>query len=165
MESHHEETQLREIPDIEILHELLSRLNEVEQFKPVTRTENITVEDVAEALHLDPDHVAQELEAILTEHREARISGLLLELEEPLYRVERTGHTPHDPLGNPLFKLRSVQILAERNRERPALPRRKLQETTSDRLGHHVGRFMVLLMAVLFSALGIKVLLVMILQR
>lgn len=165
MESQHEEPQLREIPDLDILHELLARLNEVEHFQPVSRTENITVEDIAEALHLDPDHVARQLETILTEHREARISGVLRELEEPLYRVERTGHAPPDPLGNPLFKLRSVQILAERNREKPVLPRRILQESKSDRLGHNVGRLMVLLTAILFFALGIKVLLVMILQR
>ena len=165
MESRNEESVLREIPDLDTLHELLARLNEAEHFQPVSRSENITVEDVAEALHLDPDHVANELEMILTEHREARITGVLRELEEPLYRVERTGHTAPDPLGNPLFKLRSVQILAERNRDKSVLPRRKVQETNSDKLGQHVGRFMVLLIAVLFAVLGIKLLIVMVLQR
>ena len=165
MERHNMENQPFEIPDLDTLHELLARLNEVEHFQPVSRTENITVEDVAEALHLDPEHVANELELILTEHREARITGVLRELEEPLYRVERTGHTAPDPLGNPLFKLRSVQILAERNRDKAVLPRRKVQETGSDKLGQHVGRFMLLLMAVLFAALGIKLLIVMVLQR
>ena len=156
MRNQNEENQLREIPDFDTLHELLSRLNEVEQFNPVTRTENVTVEDIAEALNLDPEHVARELELILTKHREARYSAVLRELEEPLYRVERTGHTPPDPLGNPLYKLRSVQILAERNREKPIFPRRKIEETKSDKVSASVGSVMIILVAVLMVILAIK---------
>ncbi len=115
MENLHEDNVLREVPDPETLQELLSRLNEVEHYTPVSRTDRITVEDIAETLNLNPDHVPRELGAILEDHREARLAGLIRELEEPLYRVLRTGHQVHDPLSNPLFKLRSVQMLTVKN--------------------------------------------------
>jgi hypothetical protein len=156
MGNQHEDNLLREVPDISTLHELLARLNEVETFEPVSRTDKITVEDIAEALNLNVEHVARELETILEEHRDARLAGAIRELEEPLYRVERSGHTVPDPLGNPLYKLRSVQILTDKNREKPALPRRVVEESSSDKMGHLVGRFMVILMFVLMAILGIK---------
>lgn len=109
----------------------------------------MTVEDVAEALHLDSEYVARELEALYEEHKEARLAGVIRELEEPLYRVERTGHTPPDPLGNPLFKLRSVQILAERSKARPVLPRRKETVHSSERLGQIVSHATLILLLVL----------------
>jgi hypothetical protein len=165
MENHHEESVLREIPDLDTLHELLARLNEVETYEPVSRTDKITVEDIAEALHLDPDYVAQELEDILAEHRSARLSEALRELEEPLYRVERTGHTPHDPLGNPLYKLRSVQLLAERSKVQPSLPRRQFQETKSDKFGQLIGRLMIIVMIILFAAITIKAVITMSMQK
>ncbi len=165
MENHHEENVLREVPDLETLQELLCRLNEVEHFKPGSRSEKITVEDIAEALNLDADHVARELEAILEDHREARLAGVIRELDEPLYRVERTGHQVHDPLGNPLYKLRSVQILTEKNRVKAELPRRELKETDSDRLGHWIGKFMIILMFSLMAILVIKALVVVAIQK
>lgn len=165
MESHQSENRLTEIPDSDTLHELLARLNELDSFKPVSRTENITVEDVAEALHLDPDYVTSELEAIFEEHRNARLAGVLRELEEPLYRVERTGHAVHDPLGNPLYKLRSVQILAERNREKAILPRRKLEDPKSEQLSNLVGKFMIYLMAGLMVVLAGKTIIMMLLAK
>ena len=100
MRNHHEENLLREIPDLETLHELLTRLNDVQNVEPALRTEQITVEDIAEALNLDADYVATELDTILEEHRSARLAGVLREMEEPLFRVERTGHSVPDPLGN-----------------------------------------------------------------
>jgi DNA-binding transcriptional ArsR family regulator len=165
MEHHHEENVLREVPDLDTLQELLSRLNEVEHYKPVSRSEKITVEDIAEALNLDANHVARELEAILEEHRDARLAGVIRELEEPLYRVERAGHQVHDPLGNPLFKLRSVKLLTDKNREKSALPRRELKETDSDRLGHWIGKFMIILMFSLMAILVIKALVVIAIQK
>ena len=143
MESQHEEINLREIPDLDTLHELLARLNEVEHFRPVTRTEHITVEDVAEALGLDADFVERELAVILEEHRNARLAGALRELEEPLYRVERTGHAAHDPLENPIMKLRSVQILAERNQAKPVFPRRALEESKADKVSGQIGKVLI----------------------
>ena len=120
--------QDREITDSTILHELLARLNDPDDERILSRPEVITVEDVAEALHLDPDFVAEELQAIYEEHRLARLSGVIRELEEPLYRVERPGHSILDQTDNPLYKLRSVQILSERNRGQDVLPRRKKKE-------------------------------------
>jgi hypothetical protein len=151
MESQNEENVLREIPDLSTLHELLARLNETQEFNPITRTEQITVEDIAETLDLDPEYVAQQLEDILEEHRQARISGVLRELEEPLYRVERTGHTPPDPLGNPLFKLRSVQLLVERSKLRPVLPRRKTEEASTDQIGSIVAKIMMIIVFTLIA--------------
>lgn len=165
MENHHEENVLREVPDLETLQELLSRLNEVEHYTPVSRTDKITVEDIAEALNLNPEHVARELEAILEDHRDARLAGVIRELEEPLYRVERAGHQVHDPLGNPLYKLRSVQMLTEKNRAKTELPRRELEETDSDRLGHWIGKFMIILMFALMAILVIKALVVIAMQK
>lgn len=165
MENHHEENQLREVPDLDTLHELLTRLNSFEAFEPVSRTEKITVEDIAEALHLDPDDVALQLETILDEHREARIAGALREMEEPLFRVERPGHFQAGPLDNPLHKLRSVQILMSRNQDRKSVPRRSIQETKPDHLGHLFGRFMIILMFVLFAILGAKIVIAMIMQK
>lgn len=165
MGNHREDHVLREIPDLTTLQELLARLNEVDHYTPVSRTDKVTVEDIAEALNLDPEHVAEELEFILDEHRNARLSGVIRELEEPLYRVERTGHAVHDPHGNPLYKLRSVQLLTEKNRERPKLPRREMVETRSDRLGFLVGRFMIILMFVLMVVLTIKAIIVIAVQR
>ena len=165
MEIDHEEHALREIPDLDTLKELLARLHEVDHYHPVSRTEKVTVEDIAEALDLDPEFVAQQLEIILDEHRAARVSGVLRELEEPLYRVERTGHTVHDPLGNPLYKLRSVQILAERNKVQPILPRRKLEDSSSDKTGNLVGRFVLFLMVAGMIILACKIVIMLIASR
>lgn len=86
----------------------------------------ITVEDVAEALDMDPQHVARELAAMHQERAEARLSQAMRELEEPLYRVERPATTqPH--LTDPIFRLRSVRALMERNAGRPRLPRRAIE--------------------------------------
>ncbi len=120
------------ISDLETLRELIARLNETDHWKPVNRPEQVTVEDVAEALQLDPNFVAAELHAIYEEHRDARLAGVLRELEEPLYRVERTANQDLSPLDSPLFKLRSVKILSERNAKKIELPRREKVE--DDRL-------------------------------
>ena len=125
-----------EIADPIVLHELLARLNDPDDERILSRPEVITVEDVAEALHLDPDYVAAELRAIYEEHRLARLSGVIRELEEPLYRVERPGHNVLDSSNNPLYKLRSVQILADRNKE-TELPRRP-KHSEQDRVAQFV---------------------------
>ncbi len=153
---HHDEQALREIPDLDTLKELLARLNEVDHYRPVSRTDKVTVEDIAEALDIDTEMVAQQLEIILEEHRAARISGVIRELEEPLYQVERTGHSAHDPLNNPIYKLRSVQILAERNKVQPTLPRRKQEESFVEKAGNLIGRFILLLMVAIMIILACK---------
>jgi hypothetical protein len=165
MDSRHEENLLREVPDIETLHELLSRLNETDTFEPVTRSQKITVEDIAEALNLDSDYVAEELEAILEEHRDARLAGVIRELEEPLYRVERTGHSVQEQMDNPIFKLRSVKILTEKNREKVVVPRRILGESHSERIGNLIGKFMLFLMIAIMVLLGVKAVIAIALQR
>ncbi|MBS1701551.1 MAG: hypothetical protein JST12_07815 [Armatimonadetes bacterium] len=157
MESDQIVSRQTEIADVETLRELIARLNEVENWHPITRPEAVTVEDVAEALHLDPHYVAAELERIHEEHREARLAGTLRELEEPLYRVERTGHTPPDPLGNPLMKMRSVQLLAERSKSKPVLARREETPTFSEKFGHLIGYAMLILIAILIIAVAGKV--------
>ncbi len=165
METPHEQHRLHEVPDIETLHELLRRLNEVEPYEPVSRTEKITVEDIAEALNLDPNHVANELETILEEHRDARLAGVIRELEEPLYRVERMGHSVQSELDNPIFKLRSVKILTEKNRLKPELPRRTIKESHSDKMGHLIGKLMLILMFALMALLGLKAVIAIALQK
>lgn len=159
MEGRFKEVRNTEISDIDTLRELISRLNETDEWQPVTRSEHVTVEDIAEALHLDPDYVAAELEELLEEHRQAKLSQTLRELEEPLYSVERTGHAVHDPLGNPLYKLRSVQILAERTKSKPVLARREEIEDSTDRFSRWVSRVIILLMLVMTVALVLKVIL------
>lgn len=157
MESEFKPSRQTEIPDTETLQNLLARLNDIDDWNPITRSEKVTVEDVAEALHLDPEFVAQELEALHKEHREARLAGVIRELEEPLYRVERTGHAPIDPLGNPLFKLRSVQILVEKNKVKPFLPRREQKMDRSERIGQVLGHMTLILMFALILVLVARV--------
>ena len=86
----------------------------------------VTVEDVAEALGLEPDFVAAELADMRRQDVEARLVGVMRELEEPLYRVERTSPELRAE-ANPLLKLRSVRELMERNRRTFELPRRPSQ--------------------------------------
>ncbi|MFZ4506969.1 MAG: hypothetical protein ACOYON_04645 [Fimbriimonas sp.] len=105
---------------LERIHQRESALAEITQSHP----NQVTVEDIAEALDLDPEEVARELEQMHREHREARISGVLRELEEPLYRVERPAPSSQDSMSNPLLKMRSIRTLSDRLNA-PVLPRRK----------------------------------------
>ncbi|MDX2065149.1 MAG: hypothetical protein SFX74_05350 [Fimbriimonadaceae bacterium] len=111
----------------------------------------VTVEDIAEALDLPVETVAAELERMHTEDREARLVGVLRELEEPLYRVERPAVTPAETV-NPLHRLRSVQTLIERARPVP-LVRRAMTVDADERFGQQLGRWVLLIFAALFIAL------------
>ncbi|MBS1705248.1 MAG: hypothetical protein JST40_05200 [Armatimonadetes bacterium] len=134
----------------EELRELLERLeNRTGEFTHEFTTEKpcITVEDVAEALGLGADEVARVLRQLHEEHREARITGVFKELEEPLYRVERPDVRGH--LTDPIFRLRSVQLLMERNRPKAILARKAVVDHDEIR-GHRVGQ--VVLWALLLLA-------------
>ena len=58
----------------------------------------VTVEAVAEATNRSTAEVHEALEKLRSEDAEHRLSLALRELEEPLHRVERPGHSNPDPL-------------------------------------------------------------------
>lgn len=154
MELGRDELRHQVVSDPETLHELLARLNDPDDRRILSRPEEITVEDIAEALGLDPNYVAKELEEIYEEHRIAKLSGVLRELEEPLYRVERPGHSVEPSGENPFSKMRSVQILAERNKSKPVVPRRVetgRDEMVAKWIGYFVLGGMTLMTAILIA--------------
>lgn len=55
---------------------------------------SVTIRDVVEATGLSQTDIQRALEDL----REERLTRVLNELEEPLHRVERPGHTPVDPV-------------------------------------------------------------------
>jgi hypothetical protein len=115
----------------------------------------VTVEDVAEALGLEPEFVASELADMRRQDIEARLVGVMRELEEPLYRVERTSPELRRD-ANPLLKLRSVRELMERNRPQLELPRRPKQSAEELRREREQSQ------RTLFILIGIAVLIVLI---
>jgi len=115
----------------------------------------VTVEDVAEALGLEPNFVAAELADMRRQDIEARLVGVMRELEEPLYRVERTSPELRRD-ANPLLKLRSVRELMERNRPQLELPRRPKQSAYELRREREQSQ------RTLFILIGIAVLIVLI---
>lgn len=58
----------------------------------------VTVEAVSEATGLPISQVVEALERLRESDEETRLMRTLRELEEPLYRVERPGNAPVDPL-------------------------------------------------------------------
>lgn len=116
------EREAEVVHDSEELRELLARLQGEEAELP-RRTDKVTIHDVAEALGMSSQSVAEVLDQIHAEHHEARVASVLRELEEPLYRVERASPVNADPLGpgNPLFRLKSVQTLAAMSRKKVEL--------------------------------------------
>jgi hypothetical protein len=115
----------------------------------------VTVEDVAEALGLEPEFVASELVDMRRQDIEAMLVGVMRELEEPTYRVERTSPELRRD-ANPLLKLRSVRELMERNRPQLELPRRPKQSAEELRREREQSQ------RTLFILIGIAVLIVLI---
>ncbi len=152
------------VHDGEELRELLARLHG-EEDAVSRRTEKVTIHDVAEALGLTPESVAEALDQIHEEHHEARVASILRELEEPLYRVERASPINADPLGpgNPLFRLRSVQTLAAMNRKKVELE--DVQKPAPASASHYVGNTILILMAVVLLVVLAKALLMILSTR
>jgi hypothetical protein len=75
------------------LRELLERLEEIEPRRELF-SESVTIAAVAEVTGEAPERLAKMLDRIRREDYEARLSTMLRELEEPLYRVERAGVQP-----------------------------------------------------------------------
>lgn len=148
-----------EIASDEELRILLERLQRAETLEEETARYHelgkITVEDVAEAVGMHPDVVAQELDAMHQEWMESRVSGVLRELEEPLYRVERPGVEIKSGLDSPLLRMKSVQTLASKLREDSTINRKKVDHTPSkqDRL---IANFILAGFGILFGILAIK---------
>lgn len=140
------------------LHELLQRLqsggNNEEQLTS-SEPEVYTVEDIAEATGLHPDHVAKELSEMLREAREARIVDVLRDLEEPTHRVERPSPESVESI-NPIFRLNSVRALMERNKLEPKLPRRKLMTQSEERQSQVLTWVVLIILAMICAALLIR---------
>jgi hypothetical protein len=113
------------IQDQETLRELVQRLYPTESFQVITRPECITVEDVAEALDLDPKFVAAELDAIMREREVHRLRSSILEAEKPTFSVERPGHVVDE---HPLMRLQAMRQLADENVARHPIPRRVVKK-------------------------------------
>lgn len=112
---------------------------------PECPNNHITVEDIAEALHLPVDHVLGELNRMRAEDSQAHFNQVLRELEEPLHRVERPGTAQSDRL-DPIFRTKTVTQLMERAQQKE-LPRRKVVVNDSENeFGHKLGRFMIFLL-------------------
>jgi hypothetical protein len=116
---------MKEIQDQEVVSEIIHRLYPDEPFRVFSRPEVVTVDDIAEALDLPIEVVEEELRKVYAEHEEARLQGILRELERPLYSVERPGHAPLLHHERPLNSLQSVKILAKQNADKAFIPRRR----------------------------------------
>ncbi len=157
-----------EIASDEELRLLLERLHRAESLEEETaryhQIGKITVEDVAEAVGMHPDLVAQELDAMHQEWMESRVSGVLRELEEPLYRVERPGNEVKSGLDSPLLRMKSVQTLASKLREDRQIDRKKVDHSPSkqDRL---IANVILAGFGILFGVLAIKAVYVFLMNR
>lgn len=164
MDEYRFEREANVVHDGEELRELLLRLHGEESELP-RRTEKVTIHDVAEALGVTPESVAEALDQIHQEHHEARVASVLRELEEPLYRVERASPVNADPLGpeNPLFRLKSVQTLAAMSRKKVELEVETSQEAPS--ASRHIGNAILIGMAIVLVVVLIKALIMIISSR
>ena len=89
---------------------LLHELNEAGSWNSDT-CDTTTVAAVAEATGHSEAYVQETLERMRDEDLQARLAQTLREMEEPLYRVERPGHTPNDPIMRQ-FQLRPGESLS-----------------------------------------------------
>lgn len=146
---------------LERLHRADSLEEEAERYHQLGK---ITVEDVAEAVGMHPDVVAQELDSMHQEWMESKVAGVLRELEEPLYRVERPGTEIKSGLDSPLLRMKSVQTLASKLREDRTIDRKRIDHSPSkqDRLIANVilGGF-----GLLFGLLAIKAIVAFLMNR
>lgn len=150
-------------PESNVIHDdaelnvLLQRLgksqglvDEIVQAEPEHR---VTVQDIAEATGLTAEYVEKELQLMLAEQREAKLSRVLRELEEPLYRVERTDVVQPNKV-DAVFRTRTVQMLMDRAKQMP-LPQRPKFVDQPSKLGQLLGMTLVWLVV---SAGGIAIL-------
>ncbi|MBX7134612.1 MAG: hypothetical protein K1X67_18235 [Fimbriimonadaceae bacterium] len=101
-----EELDARAKVEAEELIPLLERLHDPHAVPEVIQEEQVTVQDVAEATGLPINEVLDALAKVRDENHEARLAAKLRELEEPMYRVERPGPSPVDPLSTLISPIR-----------------------------------------------------------
>lgn len=92
--------------EAEELVAVLERLHDPHSVAEVALDDHITVQDVAEATGLPVEDVLDALSKVRDENHEARLAAKLRELEEPMYRVERPGPSPIDPLSSLISPIR-----------------------------------------------------------
>lgn len=129
---------------------LLSELHEPDSWMGEEDDDHVTVSAVAEATGRSETEIQELLERLREEDKEIRLSRALREMEEPLYRVERPGPTPHDPLAAH-FRLRPGQSLS------PLLDslakKRRVRKVVEDKSSELVGRIILYVFAGLFLVL------------
>jgi hypothetical protein len=81
-----------------VLEELHARMGLHDERTPDRDVDGAMIADIAEATGLSIPTVCEAVEAVQRGDREAEVSRVLRELEEPTFRVERPGHAAHDPL-------------------------------------------------------------------
>lgn len=135
---------------------LLHELHEPDSWLSDQDDDNVTVSAVAEATGHSETEIQELLERLREEDKEIRLSRALREMEEPLYRVERPGPTPHDPLAAH-FRLRPGQSLS------PLLDglakKRRVRKVVEDKSSELVGRIILYVFAGLFLVLCLAALL------
>ena len=82
----------------QVLEELHSRVGLNDRVEEARTADATIIADISEATGFPLQMVCDAVEAVKRGDREAEISRVLRELEEPLYRVERPGHSTPDPL-------------------------------------------------------------------
>jgi hypothetical protein len=136
----------------------LDRLENADQPPAFEMLPCYTVDDVAEVLNMPVETVIRHLMEMRAKDREARLSGILRELEEPTHRVERPS-TSAMPTGDPIFRTRAVQeLMARQEEETPVIPRRKYFEDRETRQEMVMGRiilYVLMAMMIGFIAFGI----------
>lgn len=136
---------------------LLSELHEPDSWMGEEDDDHVTVSAVAEATGHSETEIQDLLERLREEDKEIRLARALREMEEPLYRVERPGPTPHDPLAAH-FRLRPGQSLSPLL-DGLAKKRKTAKKVAEDKSSELVGRIILYVFAGLFLALCLAALL------
>lgn len=143
----------------EELYALLKRL-EPDRIEPIDdhhRDGHYHADDIAEALGISVEDVLRELQELRSEHRTAKLAGVLKELEEPLYRVERPSST-NEPKVDAVMRTRAARLLADRIQDKIQLPRRRAVEDQDEKAELAFGRkvlYALIIISLLLMWIGI----------
>lgn len=118
--------------------------------------DHVSIEAIAEATGLTIRAVELALEEVRRCDQEAELARRIRELEEPLYRVERPGHPPPDPVARTIGSRRQMfSTLLDDLPKVGERPHRKMkrEDTAQERLAGRVANIVLVAFLTVFVAL------------
>ncbi len=158
-ESHPEGESLlaRNLVSPDELRDVLQRLSGVDQGEIPHPDGYVTAEAIAEATGYTVESIQEILDHLRDQDRQAELARRLRELEEPIYRVERPGIPPNDPLStyNPMRRTQMMSDLLDSlpHPDRPKV-KRKLN-IPEDRVSKMLTTVVLAIFVVVFVALSL----------